>query len=189
MKFTKSLIAAASALVLTLGQSHGALTLTVNTADSTFAFSGSETGTPQFFFSDGRIAWSISNISPGFMEPNGSFFYQNDVAFSTNVGTPGGLFHDTQFTANSTNGGTVIIELEVSETGSQTLTGNNVFQSYSGLGASGALLALLDGSTLSAIDGHGFGGLNVQVINVPEPSSMLLLSLGCFGVVLRRSRR
>lgn len=170
------------------GGANAALTLTVNVTDSTFAFSGSATGTPQFFFSDGRIAWSISNVDPGTSVANGSFFYQNDVAFSTDTGTPGGLFHDTQFTANATGNGTVIIELEVSETGSQTLTGNNAFQSYNGLGASKSLLESLNGATMSATGGHGMGDLTVQVITTPEPSSALLLGLGGLGFLVRRKR-
>lgn len=128
MKIKAILLAAVCAAFFSTS-AQAALELQLNTATKEFALFGSDTGTPESFSFTGITSFALISLGgSGF----GSIQYDNDVAFSTSVGTPGNGFlgYDFRLTSSTANGGTVLVELGTSSNANQTLTGNGAFQSY-----------------------------------------------------------
>lgn len=170
------------------------LILVLDTTNKEFAFTGSATGTPQSVAGGGFTTWNLNGLGGSGSGPT-DIFLNNDVAWSTNVGTPGlpAFALDTRLTSSTDNGGEIFLAFGSSTADAQTFTGTGVFSSYGSMSAgSQARLEGHIGQTLPSISGTGFGGVHIQaaaVAAVPEPSSFAFLSLGCVGVILHRRRR
>lgn len=156
------------------------LELLLNTTTKEFALVGSDTGTPIDFIGQGFTFWSLSGIGG---TSDDSVSYNNDVAFTTSVGTPGNVANfDTRLNSETLNGGEVALSLGTSSNSAMTITGTGTFQSYAGLDAgSMARFESAIGQSLSLVNGSGFSSIDVSA--VPEPGTyatiigMLALSL------------
>ncbi|GHB89923.1 PEP-CTERM sorting domain-containing protein [Cerasicoccus arenae] len=173
MKSATTLLLAITTLTLASASSYGALILNINTADKTFALTGSDTGTP-INAGGGLTIWTLTGLgAPGFS----TFSYNNDVAFSTNVGTPGfpAGGYDTAITSTDNTGGSISLNLGVSTASLQTLTGSGVFQSYAALSPTGlSAFESTIGSSLALQFGSGFSPVSVVAAAIPEPSTYIV---------------
>jgi hypothetical protein len=174
------------------------LILQIDPGTKTFAFTGTDTGTPFDFLGvggggEGLTQWRLVNLGT---VAGSSVSYDNDQTFSTSVGTPGNAVvnRDFQLATDASFGGAIGLSFYTSSAATQTFTGLGNFQSYAGLApADQALFESTVGSTftINPVFGVGFGSIRVTSASaaVPEPSSALILgfSLGA-GVLLRRRR-
>lgn len=176
-----------SALALT--PLSAALQLEIDTTSKTFALTGSASGVADNSAGIGAISWLSTATAGGF----GGILYDNDVAFSTTLGTPGGFARDFSFSSNANNG-RIFVQLQISTPGQTTITGSGVFQDYSFLDAAGmADFEALIGEEVAPWEGTGFGVLTVVDVGanpIPEPSFIAVIG-GAIALVLvvRRIRR
>ena len=87
------------AISLLISYANADLVMTLDTNAKTFALTGSDTGTTQELLGTGHATWG-SNVSSG--TGGSQIKYNNDVAFTTSVGTSGGFGNfDTRIFAAS----------------------------------------------------------------------------------------
>ena len=175
------MLATACALgLMAVSSASGALIMTINTTDKTFAFSGSDTGTPGLLNVDGTGAATFNYMSAGAnLGVYESLTLANVLSYSPNTVT------SQEFSARDmmgARGGEMV--LQFSTTASVTLTGTGLSQSYASFSDNAAgVFEGLGGHTLGLYFGSGFSGIAVQV--VPEPTSVALLGLGAAALALR----
>ena len=150
------------------------LVLQVNPVDKTFALTGSDIVTPEMGGSgDPTFGWWSGTIDPSIGTSTSSILFDNDVAFTTNVGTPGSGGYDTLLTFNDKS---INLFLRTSTLSEQTITGTGVPQSYTGLTAiAETKLEALDGTAW--VPALGSGQQSLSISTVPEPSAFACLGL------------
>ena len=171
-------------------EASAVLSLVLNTGTQEFALVGSDTGTPADDGEGAGVAdWAISSLGGS---GEGDTTFNNGLAFSTDVGNPGFGLYDTFLESGDAFGGTVILSLGVSTSGTQTLTGTGTYQSYASLGA--APIARLEGaigqSLILQSGSTGFGAINITAI--PEfshfPAALGALIMGLSFLFRLRAR-
>lgn len=155
-------------LFLSAQYTFAALTLTFNLSEETFAFTGSDTGTPVDIVGNGLINFEINNIGDDY---DSAIDYNNALAFTTTAGSPGGSFgYDLrigfgatgQFFSIALNTDTPSVET--------TLSGTGFYQSYASLSTEAkAYLATQPISQIASAAPTGFSDLQINF--VPEPAA------------------
>lgn len=167
-------------LALFLGTFNSAsaqLMLVINDVTEEFALTGSD-----FVETTGNIvAWGV--VFPSVTVGESADYSTGEaytLAFGT-LNTP-----DTRLVFNSSFN---ILSLNLNFFGSDnTVTGTGFFQSYSSLDSSNkAILATLDGESLTILAGASDNPVTVSVVPEPASASMVLLALGAVG--FRRFRK
>gem|GEM_PF-4401409 len=153
------------------------LVLEINPFTDEFALTGSDFVNDDPGFTNGIVAWQLNlSVTPDTENVD----YDNDLAFTTSVGTPGGSGFDTRLRFQN-SGDDFFITLAASDF-TNTFTGSGVFQSYAGFNSSNqTILESLGGETLTVINGTA---LPISVVIVPEPSSYVLLGSLGFAILL-----
>ena len=177
-------------------KTHAALTLTINTVAETFSLSGSDTGTPHTSLGgsgQGSMAWTVTGT--GTSGTAGNVNFDDDVVFSTSVGTPGnttlgGTAIDTVFFYNpSLDGGFLELELGVSTDNEQTITGSGLTKSYATLNADikGHVAGITDGTTMTLSNPPGGDWDSMTITVVPEPRVYTIVTgAALFGLLMTR---
>lgn len=183
----KATLLALYAVLFVCSTASAAFELRLNTATQEFALFGSDSGTPGVF-GEGEVAWRLLNLGGS---GDGAVGYDNDIAFSTSVGTPGNSFlgYDLRIVSGTVGSGSIILFTGMSSQDPQTLTGSGVFQSYSAISDAGAITRLEStiGQSLSLVTGTGFS--SVSVTAVPEPSTYaMLFAVAALGLALWRRK-
>ncbi|GHB89918.1 PEP-CTERM sorting domain-containing protein [Cerasicoccus arenae] len=177
--------------------SQAALVLSLDTTAKTFSLTGSDTGTPSDIFGQGLVGWVLNGLGGSGTDTLAN--YDNDVSFTTNVGTPGNsiLASDITIATDDSAGGTVVLYLGMSSPALQTLTGTGAFQSYSSV-SPGALARFEStiGMSLPLNPGLGTGFSSISVVSaaaIPEPSTYIagagFLALAGFMAYRRRKAK
>ncbi len=156
--------------------SHGALVLTLNTVDKTFAITGEDKGFMSAIYDNsGLNIWKVTvPVIPGAISGN-NVSYNNDVAFETSVGDPGnGLLYDTVLILE---GSEVVLKVGTSSYGGESITGTGVFQSYAlQTPESTAMLEQAIGEVLVDSDTDpNYIWDSISVVAIPEPASLATL--------------
>jgi len=145
-----ALLCIAFSAISTCSSAHADLTLVIDTANKTFALTGSVDlpyGSSAVTYNGANVGGSTRWIARGLTAGHGqaAIFFYNQQTFSTTVGVPALVYapfstgrsvtlrsgHDEN---DVTNGG-FDITLNTETSSPQTLTGSGVFQSYGSLGA------------------------------------------------------
>jgi hypothetical protein len=153
-------------------EAHAGLLLHIDTATQEFFFSGSDSGTPVFFFSFYSVIWDVGTISdPTELLPHDGLSASGNTLLSSNV--------DLYETGALTNAAFPFSD-------PVTLTGNGKRKSYAS--ANDAQRAYFEGtigSRLTPSVGTGFSDIRV----VPEPSPLVLIGIaGALVIVFNRRR-
>ncbi|MGJ8640518.1 MAG: PEP-CTERM sorting domain-containing protein [Opitutaceae bacterium] len=173
-----SILAAFAALTTS---AFGVINIHLDTAAQTFTVTGTETMVPN---SLGFVQYKIS--PPDTIGVQSEAAFSNDVAFSTSVGTPGtthGAFSNEDFIILASTAGELRFTFGLSDLVSQTITGNEVAQSYAALNADGISLLENSAGTVSSpasipfsFGGSGSSTTPITLSAVPEPSSFAALA-------------
>lgn len=173
--------------ILIAAAANAGIVLTLNTVDKTFSLSGSDTGGMSGIFPWGAYTeWNVTVPNIEGAVPGDYRSYDNDVAFTTSIGTPGhGGLYDTVI---GIQGGSMGIKIGTSVAGSQTITGTGAWQSYEMATPGGT-------AQVEAAIGKTMGNLysewpTIEVVGVPEPSTYALLAvcIALIGAIVRRRR-
>lgn len=190
--------------------SHAAINLVLNTDTKEFAFTGSDTGTPNTDNSFTAIRWIETHSESA---SNSTLTSDAASSFTSSSGSPKADPFDTRISyfaegffkfivvefnlenvvTSEPNEDPELPDVDVTS----TVTGTGIFQSYAALSADAILhLESYIGSTISHSEGNdisvggGFGYSDLNVVAVPEPATAAgilgMLSLLCLA---RRRRR
>ena len=179
---TMRLITAAFALgVMAVSSASGALILHINTADKTFALTGSDTGTDSY---PGDAAWGYTLTGGSSVDAAQRLDATQYSATPSDV-TMGAF----QISLNEGGDTQLLVGFQFANAGeTHAISGTGVYASYASLSsAEQTAFERFIGNSLSSKPATGWS--DMSVVAVPEPTSLALLGLGAAALGLRRRVR
>ena len=179
------LIAAVCALgVMAVSSASGVLILNVNTTDKTFALTGSDTGTDSY---PEAAVWGYSFTGGSPVDEAMPLETTQYSATPADVKT--GL---CQISLNEGGDTMLVFGFAFDKSGeTHAISGTGVYASYASLGLTGQtdFESLIGHSLAPASVSSGWSNISVVAAAVPEPTSLVLLSLAAAALVRRRGRK